>query len=75
MTGNRRLRISIGVVAVVLVAGGVLAGAGRAALLYRTTSVVNNVDLNGLVQRNRAISGFHRGITALVRYFEEGKQK
>ncbi len=76
MTGDKRgHRISIGIVAVVLVAGGVFAGAGRIALLYRATSVVNNVDLHGLIQRNRTVSGVYRGITALVRYFEEGQQK
>ncbi|WP_181771932.1 hypothetical protein [Amycolatopsis pittospori] len=73
--GKKRYKVSIGVVAVVLVAGGVLAGAGRAVLVYRATSVVGNVKLDGLIQRNRTVSGVHRGITALVRYFEEGKWK
>ncbi|GAB3717825.1 hypothetical protein GCM10027598_28880 [Amycolatopsis oliviviridis] len=62
-------------VAVALVAGGVFAGAARAVLVYRATSVVSNVKLDGLVQRNRTVSGVHRGITALVRYLEEGKWK
>ncbi|WP_410655523.1 hypothetical protein [Amycolatopsis sp. lyj-112] len=76
MTGNkRRYRIAIGAVALVVVAGGVFAGAGRAVLLYRATSVMSNVDLDGLVERNRTVSSVHRGITALVRFFEEGKQK
>ncbi|WET78783.1 hypothetical protein P3102_32850 [Amycolatopsis sp. QT-25] len=76
MTGDkRRYKVSIGVVAVVLVAGGVLAGAGRAVLVHRATSVMSHVELDGLLQRNRTISGVHRGFTALVRYFEEGKWK
>ncbi|KFU81660.1 hypothetical protein SAMN04489729_5931 [Amycolatopsis lurida] len=76
MTGDKkRYKVSIGVVAVVLVAGGVLAGAGRAVLVYRATSVMSNVELDGLIQRNRTVSGVHRGFTALVRYFEEGKWK
>ncbi|MFC3452272.1 hypothetical protein [Amycolatopsis speibonae] len=72
---KKRHRVSIGVIAVVLVAGGVLAGAARAVLVYRATSVVSNVKLDGLVQHNRTFSGVHRGITALVRYLEEGKRK
>ncbi|EME54469.1 hypothetical protein [Amycolatopsis decaplanina] len=76
MTGDKkRYKVSVGVVAVALVAGGVFAGATRAVLVYRATSVVSNVKLDGVIQRNRTISGVHRGITALVRYFEEGKWK
>jgi len=76
MTGDKkRHKMSIGVVAVVLVAGGVLAGAGRAVLVYRATSVVSNVKLDGLIERNRTVSSVHRGFAALVRYFEEGKWK
>ncbi|MEV7553537.1 hypothetical protein AB0N89_28320 [Amycolatopsis sp. NPDC089917] len=76
MTGDkRRHKVSIGVIAVALVASGVMAGAARAVLVYRATSVVSNVKLDGLVQRNRTVSGVHRGITALVRYLEEGKWK
>ncbi|MEV6907002.1 hypothetical protein [Amycolatopsis sp. NPDC051071] len=76
MTGNKRsYKVSIGVVAVALVAGGVFAGAARAVLVYRATSVMSNVDLDGLAQRNRTVSGVYRGITALVRYLEEGKWK
>ncbi|ANN14987.1 hypothetical protein SD37_04485 [Amycolatopsis orientalis] len=76
MTGDKkRYKVSVGVVAVALVAGGILAGASRAVLVYRATSVVHNVKLDGLFQRNRTVTGVHRGITALVRYFEEGKWK
>ncbi|MFK0247525.1 hypothetical protein ACIQUM_22755 [Amycolatopsis azurea] len=76
MTGDkRRHKVSIGVIAVALVASGVFVGAARAVLVYRATSVVSNVKLDGLVQRNRTVSGVHRGITALVRYLEEGKWK
>ncbi|KZB87336.1 hypothetical protein [Amycolatopsis regifaucium] len=73
--GKKRYKVSIGVVAVALVTGGIVTGVGRAVLVYRATSVVSNVKLDGVIQRNRTISGVHRGFTALVRYFEEGKWK